>query len=68
MVDKTTKVHDAIQIALEKEKASYKFYKKAANDVTDPGAKKMFSFLAEEEHKHIKMLEEEYDENILQEM
>ncbi len=66
MIDKTTKVQDAIQIALEKEKSSYKFYKKAADAVSDPGAKKMFGFLAEEEAKHIRMLEEEYDKNILQ--
>ncbi|OGL38944.1 MAG: hypothetical protein A2149_07075 [Candidatus Schekmanbacteria bacterium RBG_16_38_11] len=68
MVDTTTKVQDALKIALEKEKASYKFYKKAAETVNDPGAKKMFSFLAKEEEKHINMLEEEYDKNILQEM
>jgi len=68
MIDSTTKVQDALQIALQKEKGAYEFYKKASEIVSDPGAKKMFAFLAEEETKHIKMLEDEYDRNILQEM
>lgn len=68
MIDSTTKVQDALQIAMQKEKIAYEFYKKASEVVKDPGAKKMFSFLAEEEAKHVKMLEEEYEKNILQEM
>jgi len=68
MIDSTTKVQDALQIAMQKEKIAYEFYKKASKVVDDPGAKKMFSFLAEEEAKHVRMLEEEYEKNILQEM
>ena len=68
MIDSTTKLQDALKIAIQREKSAYEFYKNASEVVKDPGAKKMFAFLAEEEVKHIKMLEDEYDKNILQEM
>ena len=68
MFNSTTTVQEALKIAIEREKSAYEFYKKASEIVKDPGARNMFSFLAEEEVKHIKMLEDEYDKNILQEM
>ena len=68
MIDSTTKIQDALLLAIQKEKSAYEFYKKASEVVKDPGVRKMFAFFAEEELKHVKLLEDEYDKNILQEM
>ena len=51
----------ALKMAIKHEEKSYQMYKKAALGVTDKDTKKVFEFLAEEEIKHMKMLEDEYD-------
>lgn len=40
------------------EKMDYKEYKKLADEMEDEELKKMFNFMAEQEHDHYKMLKE----------
>ena len=48
---------DAIEISLFIEKKALGFYEKAANNVSDPRVKDMFTRLAEEERDHIQTLQ-----------
>jgi rubrerythrin len=48
------------EVIKHKEK-SYQMYKNAALGVTDKDTRKVFEFLAKEEIKHMKVLEDEYD-------
>jgi rubrerythrin len=48
---------DAIEISLFIEKKALGFYEKAANNVSDPRVKDMFTRLAEEEREHIQTLQ-----------
>ncbi len=68
MLDENVKVIDAIRIAIEREKKAVEFYSQAAEISKDPGAKKMFEHLLKEEQRHVRILEEEYDKNIMTEM
>ncbi|RMF94008.1 MAG: hypothetical protein D6734_08730 [Candidatus Schekmanbacteria bacterium] len=68
MLDENVKVVDAIRIAIEREKKAVEFYAQAVNITKDPGAKKMFEHLLNEEKRHVQILEEEYDKNIMTEM
>ena len=45
------------EIAMDIEKRGGEFYKKAANQTEDPGAKELFEYLAREEEAHYKALE-----------
>ena len=48
---------DVIQFALEKEKEAVAFYEKCGELTTRSGMKKAFSEMADEEKKHVRMLE-----------
>ena len=67
MIDKTTTPQEAIRMAIEREKGSHEFYKQAAAIANYPGTKQMFEFLAKEEIKHRRMLEEELNKDYYKE-
>ena len=46
-----------LELALDKEKQAYEFYKSAAETVNDPNGKLLFDLFAIEEQKHIARLE-----------
>ncbi len=68
MIDETTKPQEAIRIAIEREKAAYDFYSRAAKVAKYPGTREMFESLAQEELRHRRMLEEELNKDYYQEM
>jgi len=68
MIDKTTTPQEAIRIAIEREKGSHEFYNQAAKIARYPGTTQMFEFLAKEELKHRRILEEELNKDYLKEM
>jgi rubrerythrin len=59
------KYQDVMILAMKNEEKSLKFYRAWESKVEDPGMKKFFSFLADEEAKHKYRLESIYDEKIL---
>ena len=59
------KYQDVMILAMKNEEKSLKFYRAWETKVEDPGMKKLFSFLADEEAKHKYRLESIYDEKIL---
>jgi len=68
MIDDTTTPEEAVRLAIEREKAANEFYAKAAKIAKYPGTKQMFEFLAQEETKHLKLLQAELDKDYMQEM
>ncbi len=68
MIDETTTPQEAIRVAMEREKAAYEFYTKAAKIAKYPGTKEMFESLAREELRHRRMLEEELNRDYYKEM
>ncbi len=68
MIDETTKPEEAIRIAIEREKAAYDFYSRAAKVAKYPGTREMFESLAQEELRHRRILEEELNKDYYQEM
>jgi rubrerythrin len=54
-------------MAIEHEKQSKVFYEKAAQNMDDPGTRKMFEELARQEIEHQRILEEELDREIYRE-
>ncbi len=67
-VDETTHLQNALNIALEREKAAVRFYSEGAAKVTDAGVKTLFSELAEEEKHHVRRIQEAIEREIMQEM
>ncbi len=67
-VDGTTHLQEALNIALEREKAAVKFYTEGAEKVTDPGVKTLFKELAAEEKGHVRRIQEAIEREIMQEM
>jgi rubrerythrin len=59
---------EIIQMALEREKEAVVDYSEYAKTTSDPKVREMFRFLAEEEKKHVKLLQEEIEKEIYQEM
>ncbi|MBI5375779.1 MAG: hypothetical protein HZA77_10110 [Candidatus Schekmanbacteria bacterium] len=68
IIDEHVKAVDAIRIAIKREKETLDYYTKAESVVNDAGAKKMFEHLIHHSKEHIRLLEEEYDLNIMSEM
>jgi len=68
MIDDSTTPQEAVRLAIEREKGAYDFYSKAAKIVKYPGTKQMFEFLAQEETRHLKILQAELDKDYMQEM
>lgn len=59
---------DVIRMALGREKAAVRDYTEFAKTAKEPSIREMFLFLAEEEKKHVKLLENEIDREVNQEM
>jgi len=59
---------EALQLALKREEAAEDFYQKAADSLKDESAVKMFRFLANEEKKHQRLIQDEIDKNFMKEM
>jgi len=59
---------DVIRMALEREKVAYRNYTEYARLAKEPAIQELFRFLAEEEKKHVKLLQEEIEKETLQEM
>lgn len=68
MIDKDTTPLDALKIAFKRECETYEIYKKASEVVEIPGAREMFKFLAEEEEKHKRLIQQEMEKEIYKEM
>jgi len=67
-IDKNTSPAQAARLALMQETRARKFYEDCARVMTDPGARKMFEFLASEERKHEALIQKEIDNSFMQEM
>ena len=59
---------DVIRMALDREKMAYRNYTEYARLAVEPAIRELFHFLAEEEKKHVKLLQEEIEKETLQEM
>ena len=59
---------DVIRMALEREKMAVREYTDFARTAREPSIREMFEFLAGEEKKHVRLLEEEIDREVNQEM
>jgi rubrerythrin len=59
---------EALQLAMEREKAAEDFYLKVAEKLSEESTRKMFEFLAGEERKHQNMIQDEIDKNFMKEM
>jgi len=68
MVDASTNPLEALQMALKREVQAEEFYRNAARAAAEEGARKMFEFLAAEERKHQRIIQDEIDRNFLKEM
>ena len=67
-VNRNTSPEEAARLALKQERKAREYYEECAKIMQNPGAKKMFEFLAEEERKHEALIQKEIDENFLSEM
>ena len=56
----TTTAIEALQIAVQAEKASIELYRRAERNILDPAVKTMFSEMVAEEQAHLLMLEAQY--------
>ena len=61
----TTKLPDAWQYAIRREKAAFEFYTQALEVVQDPSMRSLFTYLAAEEKKHWSMLQDEFDKHFM---
>ncbi len=68
MIDDSTTPEEAIRLAMDREKAAFEFYTKAAKIAKYPGTREMFESLAKEELKHARLLEEELNKDYFKEM
>ena len=59
---------EIIRTALEREKDAVQEYGEFAKTAEEPAIRDMFLFLVEEEKKHVKMLQEEIEKEVYQEM
>ncbi len=59
---------EALRLALEREQAAEGDYLRLAQQVLDESTRQMFEFLAGEERKHQKLIQDEIDRNFLKEM
>ena len=58
---------DALNVAMQREKAAFKLYCNLAETTDDAGLKELFMELANEEAQHKLHIEIEYDQNVLTE-
>ena len=59
---------EIIRMALEREKQAVRDYSEYAKTAEDPSVREMFLFLVEEENRHVKLLQEEIEKEVYQEM
>lgn len=59
---------EVIRLALEREKAAVQEYAQYAKTAEDASIREMFLFLVEEEKKHVKLIQEEIEKEVYQEM
>jgi rubrerythrin len=59
---------EIIQLALGREQDAVRVYSEYGKTAEEPSIREMFLFLAEEEKKHVKLLQEEIEKEIYQEM
>jgi rubrerythrin len=59
---------EIIQLALGREKDAVRDYTEYAGAAEEPSIREMFLYLAEEEKKHVKLLLEEIEKEVYQEM
>ncbi len=59
---------EIIRMALEREKQAVRDYSEYAKTAEDPSVREMFLFLVEEEKRHVKLLQEEIEKEVYQEM
>jgi rubrerythrin len=64
----TTNPMDVIRMALDREKIAYRNYTEYARNAAEPAIRELFQFLAEEEKRHVKILQEEIERETHQEM
>lgn len=64
-ITRDTKLTEAWQLAIRREKAAFEFYTQALEVVDDPALKSLFTYLAGEEKKHWTMLQDEYDKHFM---
>jgi rubrerythrin len=67
-VNKNMSPAEAARVALNQEIKAREFYEECARIMQDPGARKMFEFLAAEEKRHEELIRHELDTSFLQEM
>ena len=56
------KMADVLRLALRHEMDNFGEYQKAAKEMENPVLRSMFSFLAEEEKKHVRLIKEKMAE------
>lgn len=56
------KMEEVLRLALRHEMENFGEYKKASEEMQNPATRAMFSFLAEEEMKHIKLIRDKMAE------
>ena len=61
-LDEDATYKDVLEVGMAKEKEAIQSYEKFSRYVDDQEAKKLFNLLAQEEKKHLKRFEEEYDD------
>lgn len=59
---------DVIRMALGREEAAVRDYTEFAKTAKEPSIQEMFLYLAEEEKKHVTLLQHEIDREVNQEM
>jgi rubrerythrin len=59
---------DVMRMALERERRAVRDYSEFAKTAREPSIREMFLFLAQEEEKHVKLLQDEIDREVNQEM
>lgn len=66
-VTENTRPEEAVRLAMGREARAQEFYLRCAEIASDRGVKKMFEFLANEERKHLELLQQEYDRFVARE-
>ena len=51
-------MEEALRFALKLEEENFVEYEKSAGEATNPGVRTMFRFLADEERKHIQLIQD----------
>ncbi len=65
---KTSNPVDVMRMALEREKTAVRDYSEFAKTAKEPSIREMFLYLVQEEEKHVKLLQDEIDREVNQEM